>query len=394
MPHKTALFGTGGPAPRGVVIRQADGPGRGWRRWPCGRTGCATYRADGVPLGSLEGLGANLAGLERWGYVVVRPDSSAGADGPSGGCWQRGAHQRRLGGQADAGRPVRAGGVGQARGARSSAGGNSGSALTWSLSCGLRWSRRSATPARWRPEIGRCRCTCRSSDTPTGCGPRSRDRRMSSSPPPVPGLVSWRVTRRGLGLSALLARALLLVTLVYERRSRLSLPVSADILPAIGTQGAPMRVLPLRSGVSREAVSAATKFLQRHGYATIGPDPAAGRGQAVALTERGVAELEAHERRIGAIEEGWAERRGVAEIGRLRECVLAFAERRADGSAGPARTEPGPRALSGRLANPAAVQGTNRCVRRRPVDGTAAASDGPAPWRLPRRFLISASVGA
>ena len=81
-------------------------------------------------------------------------------------------------------------------------------------------------------------------------------------------------------------------------------------------------------------MSAATKFLQRHGYATVGPDPAGGRGRAVTLTERGVDELETHDRRMRAIEEGWADRRGAAAVGRLRECVQALAVRRADGSPG------------------------------------------------------------
>ncbi|MDR2986843.1 MAG: hypothetical protein LBV34_18595, partial [Nocardiopsaceae bacterium] len=129
-----------------------------------------------------------------------------------------------------------------------------------------------------------------------------------------------------LGLSALLSRALLLFTLDYERESALSLPMSADILPAIGTDRVRLRDLPLRAGVSKEAVSAAVGFLERNGFAVTGPDET--RGRAVALADRGIAAFDAHEGLLGAAEERWAERCGAATIGRLRTCVDRFAEHR------------------------------------------------------------------
>ncbi|HKR71668.1 MAG TPA: hypothetical protein VJT16_22745 [Streptosporangiaceae bacterium] len=88
-------------------------------------------------------------------------------------------------------------------------------------------------------------------------------------------------------MTIVLSRALVLLALDYERESPLSLPMSADILPAIGTDKVRLRDLPLRAGVSKEAVSTATGFLGRTGFAVRNPGPA------VALTERGIAALNA-----------------------------------------------------------------------------------------------------
>ncbi|MGN6676478.1 MAG: hypothetical protein ACTHKL_01685 [Streptosporangiaceae bacterium] len=129
-----------------------------------------------------------------------------------------------------------------------------------------------------------------------------------------------------LGLSVLLSRALLLVTLDYERESPLSLPISADLLPAIGTGGVRFRDLPLRAGVSKEAVSAAAGFLQRAGFAVKAAD--ATRGQAITLTDRGIAALHAHEALLGAAEERWVDRCGAEQIARLHGCVRQLAEQR------------------------------------------------------------------
>jgi len=310
MPHKTALFGAGGPEP--LLPSSGESIGRPWlasmAMWA---NGMRYVRAGGVPLRSVDGLGANLAGLERWGYIVVRPPAAHGAPRANWvvrptragrfaqEVWGRleGAIERRW--EQRFGADL----VSELRESLAGVAGSAGSAGSAGVAGAL---------PLYLPMVG-----------------YADGMRTAFVSPADEQLAGVRP-----GLPALIARALLLVTLAYERRSRLSLPVCADILPAIGAQGARIRDLPLRSGVSREAVSAATKFLQRQGYATIGPDAASGRGQTVALTGRGAAELEAHGRRMDAIEDGWAERRGVAEVGRLRECARAFAERRAEGQPG------------------------------------------------------------
>jgi hypothetical protein len=296
MPHTTALFGAGGPAPR--VSSSGTEMGRPWlaslAMWA---NGMRYVPPDGVPLASLDGLGANLAGLQRWRYLradggTVRP-TRAGRFAQA--VWERleGAIERRWERRfgADLVAELRASllAVAEHRQARRPDG-------------------ERALPL-YLPVVGHGMRTTFVSPT---------DEQLA---------LAGAADAAGLGLSALLSRALLLVTLAYERRAPLALPIGADIVPTIGTQGgAAMRELPLRSGVSKEAVSVATKFLERHGYATIGAVPS----RAIALTERGGAELDAYQRRIPAIEDAWAERRGAAEVARLRACVLAFAERRAE----------------------------------------------------------------
>ncbi|HKR70368.1 MAG TPA: hypothetical protein VJT16_16130 [Streptosporangiaceae bacterium] len=159
-------------------------------------------------------------------------------------------------------------------------------------------------------------------------------------------------------MTIVLSRALVLLALDYERESPLSLPMSADILPAIGTDKVRLRDLPLRAGVSKEAVSAATGFLGRTGFAVRDPGPA------VALTERGIAAMNAHDGLLLAAEARWAV---PAQIERLRACVIRFANQ---------QTTDGAAVLS---------------LGLRPYpDGwrcAAGVSDGAAPRRVPGRFL-------
>jgi hypothetical protein len=82
MPHRTAMFGTGGPEP---AVSSSGRPMR--RPWLVSQamwSNCLRFvTADGVPLGSLDGLGANLVGLERWGYIVAAPGPAPDAASPA-----------------------------------------------------------------------------------------------------------------------------------------------------------------------------------------------------------------------------------------------------------------------------------------------------------------------
>lgn len=75
-------------------------------------------------------------------------------------------------------------------------------------------------------------------------------------------------------LAALLSQALLSFTLEYEEESALSLAMSADVVRVLSADGVQVRDLPALSGVSKEAITAAVGFLQRHGYAVVEPEPA------------------------------------------------------------------------------------------------------------------------
>src|SRR5438046_8283412 len=77
-------------------------------------------------------------------------------------------------------------------------------------------------------------------------------------------------------LAAWLSQALLTFTLEYEEESPRTLAISADVVCALPAEGVPLRDLPARSGVSKEAITAAVGFLQREGYAVVESDPADG----------------------------------------------------------------------------------------------------------------------
>jgi len=84
-------------------------------------------------------------------------------------------------------------------------------------------------------------------------------------------------------LAALLSQPLLSFTLEYEQESPLSLAISADVVRVLSADGVPVREVPVRSGVSKEAITAAVGFLARNGYAVVEPDPAT-RSKLVRLT--------------------------------------------------------------------------------------------------------------
>jgi DNA-binding MarR family transcriptional regulator len=110
-------------------------------------------------------------------------------------------------------------------------------------------------------------------------------------------------------LAALLSQALLAFTLEYEDESDLSLALSADVLRVLSVDGVPVRDMPARSGVSKEAITAAVGFLQRSGYAAVEPDSASG-AKLVRLTDQGLAAQAKHARLAKAVERRWRKRLG------------------------------------------------------------------------------------
>jgi hypothetical protein len=67
-------------------------------------------------------------------------------------------------------------------------------------------------------------------------------------------------------LAALLSQVLLGFTLEFERDSVVSLPIGANVVRLLDDSGVPLRDLPARSGVSKEAIAASVGFLERHGH--------------------------------------------------------------------------------------------------------------------------------
>jgi hypothetical protein len=78
--------------------------------------------------------------------------------------------------------------------------------------------------------------------------------------------------------------------------------------------------LPALSGVSKEAITAAVGFLQRHGYAVVEPDPASG-SKRVRLTQQGLAAQAQHDRLAKAVERRWRRRFG-GDFDRLAKALI------------------------------------------------------------------------
>jgi DNA-binding MarR family transcriptional regulator len=121
-------------------------------------------------------------------------------------------------------------------------------------------------------------------------------------------------------LAALLSQALLSFTLEYEEESALSLALSASVVRVLSADWAPVRDLPARSGVSKEAITAAVGFLQRNGYVAVQPDSAGG-SKMVRLTEQGLAAQAQHDRLVKAVERRWRKRLG-AGFDRLSKALI------------------------------------------------------------------------
>jgi DNA-binding MarR family transcriptional regulator len=122
-------------------------------------------------------------------------------------------------------------------------------------------------------------------------------------------------------LAALLSQALLSFTLEYEEESALSLAMSADVVRVLSADGVPVRDLPALSGVSKEAITAAVGFLQRHEYAVVEPDPDS-RSKLVRLTEQGLAAQTQHARLAKAVERRWRKRLG-GDFDRLTKALIS-----------------------------------------------------------------------
>jgi DNA-binding MarR family transcriptional regulator len=96
--------------------------------------------------------------------------------------------------------------------------------------------------------------------------------------------------------------------------------MSADVVRVLSADGVPVRDLPARSGVSKEAITAAVGFLQRNGCAAVEPDPAS-RSKLVRLTEQGLAAQAQHVRLARAVELRWRKRLD-GDLDRLAKALI------------------------------------------------------------------------
>jgi DNA-binding MarR family transcriptional regulator len=253
---------------------------------------------EGMPLRELEGLAriTNLAGLERWGYVVVEPDPADSRPKPPRSDWVV--------------RPTPDGRKAQE---------------VWGPLGGViegRWQQRFGTD-----EIGRLRESLGAFVSQIdielphylpvvayGNGMFAPDPSLVGRPPTVAeGVVASR-----LDLSTPLSQVLLAFTIEFERESNVSLPIGANVLRVIDEDGVRVRDLPHLTGVSKEAISASLGFLERNGCVVVEPDPSAGRAKLVRLTQKGRRAQDKHRRTLTLIEERWQARFGEDNARKLR----------------------------------------------------------------------------
>jgi hypothetical protein len=233
---------------------------------PMWTNGLRLITDSGISLGELRtraGCGCNIGGLERWGWIAVGEDTGGRRDGYGTG----------KGLTADAMlRPTRAG----AHARRVFA------------------SVVDTIEARWCERFGeRAIDAVRKQLSLAGVG-------MPWSPPevnPSDGFFTHVVGAGTTGaerpLVALLGQALTAWTVEWECAAAVSLPLAANVLRVIGAEDVPARLLPARTGLSKEAIAMAVGYLRRRGLATIGP------GRSVRLTANGTDAFDAYRDGVG-----------------------------------------------------------------------------------------------
>jgi DNA-binding MarR family transcriptional regulator len=129
------------------------------------------------------------------------------------------------------------------------------------------------------------------------------------------------------GLSTLLARAVFAMARDFDATSSLSLAMSQILVPQLDEPTA-LRDLPLRAGVSKEAIAIAVGQLERGGLAAVHTTP-----KVVALTSEGVAAAKAAEERAHELDSKWSAYSDLPEIlaGILTPKLAAGLEPPADG---------------------------------------------------------------
>jgi hypothetical protein len=144
---------------------------------------------------------------------------------------------------------------------------------------------------------------------------------------PIVGGASWRAAdavtfdereRSGrLPLYALLSQVLLGYTLDFERESELALPLSANVVRVLDEAGVSVKELPVRAGVSKEAVAMALTSLKKTGHVVV-------EAKTVRLTAAGREAEEDAPQLHAEVEAAWD---GATSVSRLRAALAAVLDR-------------------------------------------------------------------
>jgi hypothetical protein len=129
-----------------------------------------------------------------------------------------------------------------------------------------------------------------------------------------------RDTATATQLSTVLARVLLAYTLDFERKSELSLPLTANFVRVLDEAGLDVRDIPAAAGVSKEATSMALNFLKKSGHISV-------ESKHARLTAKGLEAQASAPRHHAAAERPW-------KAHRLRDVLAGILGQRAQLSAG------------------------------------------------------------
>jgi DNA-binding MarR family transcriptional regulator len=122
-------------------------------------------------------------------------------------------------------------------------------------------------------------------------------------------------------LSALLSRVLLSFAIEFERESDLSLAISANVVRILDEKGVRIRDLGRLSGVSTELIKNSVGWLEKRHYLAVERDPTARATKLIRLTAKGRNAQAAYLQRMGAIEDRWVSRFRKNNIQNLRESL-------------------------------------------------------------------------
>jgi DNA-binding MarR family transcriptional regulator len=295
MPHRTTSFASA--TDRGPWLGSMALWANGMRLVP----------DQGITIGELERQARTdklqLPGLERWGYIVIAPDSSDCRPKPPERDWL--VRPTAKGHKAqEVWRPL--GGVIEERW-RERFGDVEIDTLRQSLLAAL--SRIDLAMPEYLPIVGYGLFSQIFLDET----PRSD--------------VHSQAALAKMGLSALLAKVLLAFAIEFEFDWKISLPVSANCLRLLSEKAVRIADLPRLSGLAKEGVAFATGWLARSGYAAIEADTMTGKGKVIRLRARGLAAKQEYSQHLALVEERWRERFGEQEIAALRESLLAVLQK-------------------------------------------------------------------
>src|SRR5271170_1129455 len=294
MPHRTTSFGSAGERVHGAWLGSMVLWANGMRLVP----------EAGIPIAELERQARTdklqLPGLERWGYISLAPDPADTRPIPPQRDWLV--------------RPTVIGRKAQE---------------VWRPLAGV-------IEKRWRERFGEAEIdTLRKSLSAVlnrvdlampeylpilGYGLFSHI--LLGEMPPAD--VHSEAALAKMDLCTLLAKVLLAFTIEFEFDWKISLPISANVLRILSTQGTRVADLPRLSGIAKEGVAFATGWLERRDYAELEPYPKTGKGKLIRLTAKGEAAQQAYRRRLAIVDVRWHERFGEPMVSAFRESLMTL----------------------------------------------------------------------